>query len=148
MARTPFILLLLFLFQIPFAVQAESDPNLPQEIALLNNEGDHVLDQIATLRQEAADLQVQADQLQSEMEKARERLKKISAASTPARRYARFLKKTEPEYETLLTQLHQKKEELKSRQASFEVIESKMNWIDQDSTAGELNETLSRFVVP
>ncbi|MDP2599957.1 MAG: hypothetical protein Q8P84_04390 [Deltaproteobacteria bacterium] len=117
-------------------------------MALLNSQGVHVLDEIAALRQEAADLQKEADLLEGKMEKAREALRRISSASRPARHYAAFLKKTGPEYRALVEQLHQKKGELKTREASLVVIESKMNWMEQDSTSGELIEIVSRFVVP
>lgn len=141
------VFLSLFL-AIPFEGYAESNPDLSKEMTLLNSEGAHVLDEIAALRQEAADLQKEADRLGEEMEKASEALKRISVASRPARHYAAFLKKTGPEYQALIEQLHRKKGELKTKEASLVVIESKMNWMEQDGTSGVLIEIVSRFVVP
>src|SRR3989338_2474236 len=133
---------------VSVASYAESNPDSFPEMTLLNTEGAHVLDVISTLRQEAADLQEKVDKLWAEMEKAKESLKRISAASRPARRYAQILKKGEAEYQALVEQLHQKRGELKAQEVSLAIIESKMNWMEQDSTSGELIEIVSRFVAP
>ena len=139
------IVLFLFVVLASPVLSATTAPQPSGDLALLNQRASNVLEEVIALRQEVTVLQKRVDELDKSLNESKEKLKRVSVASTTARRCLSLIRKSQPEWEYQSAVLQEKMVTLQAKQASLKAVETEISWLE-DNVSGFLLKNVSEFV--
>ena len=134
------ILIVLIAGLIMISPRAKANP-----VSHLSQQATNVLEEYVGLRQEVMALQRSVDEMGKNLQDSKDKLKKISIASTTARRCLRLIKKVEPEWVAQSELLKTKLSLLQEKRDSLQMVATELSW-QEDSVRGSLLQEVSEFV--
>lgn len=147
MLRLLWIIICLFLFSTPTKAENSLEPSelntKSEELETLRSNAYSLLSEMEMLQQEVSQLKLDIEEMEKRMEEAKENLKGVSIASTPARFYLKTLKRLKPQLHSSFLLLEDKSALLQQKGISFGLLEEQLQLL-QDQLSAPLLNIISR----